>query len=117
MRAMVYRGPYKIRVEEKDVPAIEHPNDAIVRVTLAAMEMADLFQRLDAADADGARGDDIDADRFGKPLSFLKPGFGRTAGAVPYPFGNDDDCAFAAGNLHRAIAVEILGQAPFSPSP
>ncbi|MGH9263286.1 MAG: hypothetical protein ACRD1D_01210 [Acidimicrobiales bacterium] len=34
MRAMVYRGPYKIRVEEKDVPPIEHPNDAIVRVTL-----------------------------------------------------------------------------------
>jgi S-(hydroxymethyl)glutathione dehydrogenase / alcohol dehydrogenase len=30
---MVYRGPYRIRVEEKDRPAIEHPNDAIVRVT------------------------------------------------------------------------------------
>ena len=25
MRAMVYRGPYKVRVEEKDMPAIEHP--------------------------------------------------------------------------------------------
>jgi hypothetical protein len=25
MRAMVYRGPYKIRVEEKDIPALEHP--------------------------------------------------------------------------------------------
>jgi alcohol dehydrogenase len=36
MRAMVYRGPYKIRVEEKDIPALEHPNDAIVRVRLAA---------------------------------------------------------------------------------
>ena len=33
MRAMVYRGPYKVRVEEKDIPPIEHPNDAIVRVT------------------------------------------------------------------------------------
>jgi hypothetical protein len=32
MRAMVYRGPYRMRVEEKDRPAIEHPNDAIVRV-------------------------------------------------------------------------------------
>jgi threonine dehydrogenase-like Zn-dependent dehydrogenase len=29
---MVYRGPYKVRVEEKDIPRIEHPNDAIVRV-------------------------------------------------------------------------------------
>ncbi len=42
MRAMVYRGPYKIRVEDKDVPRIEHPNDAIVRVTLAAICGSDL---------------------------------------------------------------------------
>ncbi|WP_430296184.1 hypothetical protein [Sinomonas sp. B1-1] len=37
MRAMVYRGAHKIRVEEKDIPAIEHPNEAIVRVDLAAI--------------------------------------------------------------------------------
>ncbi|WP_129785234.1 zinc-dependent alcohol dehydrogenase [Promicromonospora panici] len=42
MRAMVYRGPYKIRVEEKDLPLIEHPNDAIVRVTTAAICGSDL---------------------------------------------------------------------------
>ena len=42
MRAMVYRGPYRIRVEEKDRPAIEHPNDAIVRVTRAAICGSDL---------------------------------------------------------------------------
>jgi hypothetical protein len=36
MKAMTYRGPYKVRIEEKDIPAIEHPNDAIVRVELAA---------------------------------------------------------------------------------
>lgn len=42
MRAMVYRGPYKLRVEEKDVPSVEHPNDAIVRVTLAAICGSDL---------------------------------------------------------------------------
>jgi threonine dehydrogenase-like Zn-dependent dehydrogenase len=42
VRAMTYRGPYKIRVEEKDVPRIEHPNDAIVRVTLAAICGSDL---------------------------------------------------------------------------
>jgi threonine dehydrogenase-like Zn-dependent dehydrogenase len=39
---MVYRGPYKVRVEEKDVPAIEHPNDAIVRVELAAICGSDI---------------------------------------------------------------------------
>ena len=42
MQAMVYRGPYKVRVEEKDGPRVEHPNDAIVRVTLAAICGSDL---------------------------------------------------------------------------
>src|SRR3954449_13479609 len=42
VRAMTYRGPYKVRVEEKDRPRIEHPNDAIVRVTLAAICGSDL---------------------------------------------------------------------------
>ncbi|WP_350347914.1 zinc-dependent alcohol dehydrogenase [Agromyces sp. G08B096] len=42
MRAMVYRGPYKIRVEDKPLPTIEHPNDAIVRVRLASICGSDL---------------------------------------------------------------------------
>jgi S-(hydroxymethyl)glutathione dehydrogenase/alcohol dehydrogenase len=42
VQAMVYRGPYRVRVEEKDRPRIEHPNDAIVRVTLAAICGSDL---------------------------------------------------------------------------
>ncbi|NPC96826.1 zinc-dependent alcohol dehydrogenase [Nocardioides sp. zg-DK7169] len=42
MRAMVYRGPYRIRVEEKDRPRIEHPGDAIIKVTLAAICGSDL---------------------------------------------------------------------------
>jgi threonine dehydrogenase-like Zn-dependent dehydrogenase len=39
---MVYRGPYKVRVEEKPDPQIEHPNDAIVRVEMAAICGSDL---------------------------------------------------------------------------
>lgn len=42
MRAMTYRGPYRIRVEEKPDPRIEHPNDAIVRVERAAICGSDL---------------------------------------------------------------------------
>ena len=42
MRAMVYRGPYKVRVEEKDVPRIEHPNDAVIKVVRAAICGSDL---------------------------------------------------------------------------
>lgn len=39
---MVYQGPYRIGVEEKPMPRIEHPGDAIVRVTLAAICGSDL---------------------------------------------------------------------------
>ena len=42
MRAMVYRGPYRVRVEEKPIPPIEHPNDAIVRVTHGSICGSDL---------------------------------------------------------------------------
>jgi threonine dehydrogenase-like Zn-dependent dehydrogenase len=42
MRAMTYRGPYKIRVDDKPTPEIEHPNDAIVRVTRAAICGSDI---------------------------------------------------------------------------
>ena len=42
MRAMTYRGPYRVRVENKPEPRIEHPNDAIVRVTRAAICGSDL---------------------------------------------------------------------------
>ena len=33
MLAMNFRGPYRVRIEEKPMPKIEHPRDAIVRVT------------------------------------------------------------------------------------
>lgn len=33
MLAMDYRGPYRVRVVEKPIPTIQHPQDAIVRVT------------------------------------------------------------------------------------
>ena len=42
MKAMTYRGPYRLRVEERPEPRIEHPNDIVVRVTLAAICGADL---------------------------------------------------------------------------
>jgi threonine dehydrogenase-like Zn-dependent dehydrogenase len=39
---MTYRGPYRIRTDQKPVPEIEHPNDAIIRVTRAAICGSDL---------------------------------------------------------------------------
>lgn len=42
MKAMSYRGPYRIRLDEKPVPQIEHPQDAIVRVVRACVCGSDL---------------------------------------------------------------------------
>ncbi|HSI44084.1 MAG TPA: zinc-dependent alcohol dehydrogenase [Methylotenera sp.] len=39
---MNYRGPYRVRAEEKADPVIEHPQDAIVRVTRACICGSDL---------------------------------------------------------------------------
>ncbi|HYK00855.1 MAG TPA: zinc-dependent alcohol dehydrogenase [Thermoanaerobaculia bacterium] len=42
MRAMTYRGPFRVRVEDKPEPEIQHPNDAIIRVTRAAICGSDI---------------------------------------------------------------------------
>lgn len=42
MLAMTYRGPYRVRLIEKPMPEIEHPRDAIVRVTRACVCGSDL---------------------------------------------------------------------------
>ena len=42
MLAMNYRGPYRIRADHKPEPRIEHPGDAIVRVTRSCICGSDL---------------------------------------------------------------------------
>ena len=42
MLAMDYRGPYRVRATQKPDPVIEHPNDAIVRVTRSCICGSDL---------------------------------------------------------------------------
>ena len=42
MLAMNYRGPYRVRVDEKPMPKILHPEDAIVRVTRSCICGSDL---------------------------------------------------------------------------
>lgn len=42
MLAMTFRGPYRIRLDNKPVPEIEHPRDAIVRVTRTCICGSDL---------------------------------------------------------------------------
>jgi threonine dehydrogenase-like Zn-dependent dehydrogenase len=42
MRALVYEGPYRVRVRDKPDPRIEHPDDVILKVTRAAICGSDL---------------------------------------------------------------------------
>ncbi len=42
MRAVVYKGPFDVAVEEVEKPGIGHPNDVIVRVTSTAICGSDL---------------------------------------------------------------------------
>ena len=42
MLAMDYRGPYRVRIEQKAIPEIQHPQDAIVRVTRSCICGSDL---------------------------------------------------------------------------
>lgn len=42
MLAMNYRGPLRVRIDHKPVPKIEHPQDAVVRVTRSCICGSDL---------------------------------------------------------------------------
>ena len=42
MKAMNYRGPYRVRLDDKPEPMMEHPRDAIVRVTRSCICGSDL---------------------------------------------------------------------------
>ena len=42
MLAMNYRGPYRVRVDQKAMPEIQHPGDAIVKVTRSCICGSDL---------------------------------------------------------------------------
>ncbi|MBW5358079.1 glutathione-dependent formaldehyde dehydrogenase, partial [Escherichia coli] len=42
MKAMSYRGPFRVRVEDLPMPQIQHPRDAIVKVRSACICGSDL---------------------------------------------------------------------------
>ena len=46
MKALNYAGPFTVCVEDVDVPKLEHPDDAIVRVTTVGDSIITRFQSL-----------------------------------------------------------------------
>jgi threonine dehydrogenase-like Zn-dependent dehydrogenase len=39
MKALNYAGPFTVRVEDVEVPKLEHPDDVIVKVTTVGRSM------------------------------------------------------------------------------
>lgn len=37
MKAVCYKGPFSVEVQDVDTPSIEHPDDIIVKVTTSAI--------------------------------------------------------------------------------
>lgn len=37
MKALFYEGPYKVAVKETDMPKLQHPDDAIIKVTTSCI--------------------------------------------------------------------------------
>jgi threonine dehydrogenase-like Zn-dependent dehydrogenase len=42
MKAVNYQGPFKVSVEDVELPKLQHPDDVIVKVTTAAICGSDL---------------------------------------------------------------------------
>jgi threonine dehydrogenase-like Zn-dependent dehydrogenase len=43
MKAVNYQGPFKVKVEEIELPKLEHPDDVIVKVTTVSSTLVLLF--------------------------------------------------------------------------
>jgi threonine dehydrogenase-like Zn-dependent dehydrogenase len=57
MKAVVFQGPFKLKVNEVPRPKIEHPDDVIVKITTTAICGSDLhmYVRTPLPPADGDR--------------------------------------------------------------
>ena len=56
MKALHYDGPFKVSVKEVDLPKIEHPDDAIIKVTTACICGSDLHMYQGRTAAEGGTG-------------------------------------------------------------
>ena len=56
MKALHYDGPFKVSVREIDLPKIEHPDDAIIKVTTSCICGSDLHMYRGEMSGDVVRG-------------------------------------------------------------
>lgn len=115
MLAMTYRGPCRVRVEHKPMPRIEHPFDAIVRVTRSCICDSDLHLY------QGLMPDTRVGHTFGHEFTGIVEVIGsgvrklKVGDAVTVPFNiSCGSCFFCSrgiyGNCHRSNpSVTVLG--------
>jgi len=75
---------------------------------LLDLALAEQGRGPDRAQAEGALRCNDNADRLGQPLCFLDSRVGRAPRGLAGQLRNDDQGAFAARDLDRAIAIEII---------
>jgi threonine dehydrogenase-like Zn-dependent dehydrogenase len=56
MKALFYDGPFKVSVKETELPKIQHPDDAIIKVTTACICGSDLHMYEGRTAAEGGSG-------------------------------------------------------------
>ncbi len=81
------------------------------RRDLFDLALAEQGRGPDRAQAEGTLAGDDHADRLGQPLGLLGAGFSRAPRRLTGQLRNHDQGAFAARDLDRAVAVELI-QAP-----
>ncbi len=56
MKALFYDGPFKVSIQETSIPQIQHPDDAIIKVTTACICGSDLHMYEGRTAAEGGSG-------------------------------------------------------------
>lgn len=46
MRAVIFKGPFEVAVEDRPVPKIQNPTDVVLRVTRTALCGSDLVRQM-----------------------------------------------------------------------
>lgn len=102
MRATIMHNAGDVRIETVADPVIQHPTDAIIRITRACICGSDLWPYRDMAVTDGARAMGHEAIgvvvEVGRGVERIKPGQ-----VVIMPFAySDNSCLFCDDGLHTA---------------
>src|SRR5213083_2536397 len=110
MRGAVLYAPHDIRVEDRPDPRIEHPTDAIIRLSATCVCGSDLwpYRGIEAVDGPAPMGHEYVGivEEAGTDVTTLKPG----QFVVGSFFASDNTCEICqAGYQSRCVHAELMG--------